>query len=188
MRAPKPLEGRTDAELLAAAARDNEAFAVFYRRHVERILRFFVARTTEPEHAADLMAETFAAAFISAGRYRAGPEPPIAWLFTIAQNKLIDARRRGKVRNRARLRIGVEPLMLEDSDLMRIDELGQAPDVDELMRELTPDERAAVRARIVDERPYSDIASELQCSPSVVRKRVSRGLTRMRSQLDRAPD
>ena len=60
--------------------------------------------------------------------------------------------------------------------------LGGRPAVS-LVEALPSDERAAVRARIVDERDYADIAAELECSESVVRKRVSRGLARVRQQL-----
>ena len=41
--------------------------------------------------------------------------------------------------------------------------------------------REAVRARVFDEQPYSAIAEQLQCSPLVARKRVSRGLATLRS-------
>jgi RNA polymerase sigma-70 factor (ECF subfamily) len=43
--------------------------------------------------------------------------------------------------------------------------------------------RAAVEARIVDEREYEEIARELQVSEAVVRKRVSRGLEALRRQV-----
>jgi RNA polymerase sigma-70 factor (ECF subfamily) len=52
----------------------------------------------------------------------------------------------------------------------------------ELLEALPSAERGAVRARIVDERSYGEIAAELRCSELVVRKRVSRGLARMREQ------
>ena len=52
-----------------------------------------------------------------------------------------------------------------------------------LVENLPEDERFAVRSRVLDERPYPEIASELRCSEMVVRKRVSRGLARMREQL-----
>lgn len=52
-----------------------------------------------------------------------------------------------------------------------------------LLAELPPDERAAVRARVIDERPYGEIARSLGCSEMVVRKRVSRGLARLRAGL-----
>jgi DNA-directed RNA polymerase specialized sigma24 family protein len=53
---------RSDEELLLLSRTDNQAFAHFYERHVEQVLRFFAHRTREPEVAADLMTETFAAA------------------------------------------------------------------------------------------------------------------------------
>jgi RNA polymerase sigma-70 factor (ECF subfamily) len=36
---------------------------------------------------------------------------------------------------------------------------------------------------VVDERDYAEIAKDLRCSEAVVRKRVSRGLARMRDQM-----
>jgi RNA polymerase sigma factor (sigma-70 family) len=54
----------------------------------------------------------------------------------------------------------------------------------ELVKTLPSDERHAVNARVVHERSYTDIAEELQCSELVVRKRVSRGLGRLRQRLE----
>jgi len=44
-------------------------------------------------------------------------------------------------------------------------------------------QRAAVRARVVDESSYAEIADRLNCSELVVRQRVSRGLSRLRDEL-----
>jgi Sigma-70 region 2 len=62
-------ETRADIELLAAAARDPAAFARFYRRHVHAVIAFFHRRTGDAELAADLTAETFAAALEGCRRY-----------------------------------------------------------------------------------------------------------------------
>lgn len=177
-------KAKTDADLLAASAADPDAFADFYRRHAERILRYFAARTSNAEAAADLMAETFASAFMSSARYRQGGEPAVAWLFAIAQRKLIDAYRRREVEARARARLALEPLVLEDSDLERIEELAGESSLDTLVADLPSHERAAVLARIVDEREYGEIATELRTSKAVVRKRVSRGLARLRTEME----
>ncbi|MGH2930562.1 MAG: sigma factor-like helix-turn-helix DNA-binding protein, partial [Solirubrobacteraceae bacterium] len=45
------------------------------------------------------------------------------------------------------------------------------------------DERAAVRARVIEEREYGEIARSLGCSEMVIRKRVSRGLARLRASV-----
>ena len=173
-----------DVDALRRTRSDPEAFAAFYRRHVERVLRYFAARTAEPELAADLMAETFAAALASAHRYRPSAGPPVAWLFGIARNVLIDSYRRGEVVAKARQRLAMEPLALDDRGLVQIDELSALPSAADLLAGLGPEEADAVRARIVDERSYEEIARELQCSTAVVRQRVSRGLARLRDTVE----
>jgi RNA polymerase sigma-70 factor (ECF subfamily) len=75
---------------------------------------------------------------------------------------------------------------LEDADLERVDELASLGDdagVERLLDQLPPEQRDAVRARVLDERSYADIAGELRCSEAVVRQRVHRGLSRMRERL-----
>ena len=176
------LASASDEELLEATRRHPEAFGVFYSRHEERVVRYFLARTGEAEVAADLAAETFAAALSSAHRFRRRPEPAAAWLFGIARNTLAMSRRRGRVEERARRRLGMPQLVLTDEVLDRIEALeGTAV---ELVGDLPPDQAEAVRARIVDERDYSEIAKDLRCSEAVVRKRVSRGLESLRHRME----
>jgi hypothetical protein len=55
----------SDEELLVASVGDEEAFAAFYRRHARPLAGFFMRRTGDGELAADLTAETFAAALAS---------------------------------------------------------------------------------------------------------------------------
>ena len=53
----------------------------------------------------------------------------------------------------------------------------------EALESLPSPQREAVRARVIDDRPYGEIAAELACSESVVRQRVSRGVRTMRERL-----
>ena len=171
----------SDDELLAAAAGDRDAFAAFYRRYERAVLAFFLRRTGDPELAADLTAEVFAAVLVACRRYRPGGGDAVAWLFGIAEHKLIDSRRRGVVADRARRRLGMAPIELGDGDLERI--ASEAGDAVALLDELPPEQREAIRARVLDDRSYEQIAYEMSCSPAVVRKRVSRGLARLRREL-----
>jgi RNA polymerase sigma factor (sigma-70 family) len=175
-----------DATLLQASAHgDAEAFAAFYRRHLASVLRFCLRQTGSREAAADLAGEVFASALAASNRYEPRHDSAAPWLLGIARNKLLDSRRRGRVEDAARRRLGIARLQIDDDDLARVDELaglGEQPALS-LVEALPADERSAVRARILDERDYSDIATELECSESVVRKRVSRGLARVRQQL-----
>lgn len=178
---------RTDGELLVATARDPEAFAVFYRRHVRGVLGFFRRRVASAEVALDLTAETFAAALEGSCRYQPRPEPARSWLYGIAWNKLHEARRRGHAEDGTRRQLGMAPIVLSDEGIERIEALASGPALD-LLERLPDDQRAAVRARVIEGRHYPEIAAELKCSPSVVRKRVSRGVKAMRAKLEAAND
>ena len=181
---------RSDEDLLAAAASDADAFGVFYQRHLTAIVRFFMARVRDPELAADLTSEAFAAALLGARRYRPGEASPRTWLYAIARHKLTDSVRRGKVEAGARRKLGIPLLAIEDDDIARIHEMAGSPvppgDALDLLSDLPDDVRAALAARVLDERDYPDIARELKCSEAVVRQRVSRGLSRLRARLEEA--
>ena len=175
----------SDAALLAAiASRDGAAFTVFYRRHVPMVLAYVLRETRDREAAADLAAEVFAAILLSAGRYAEQHESAAPWVIAIARNKLQTSLHHGRVEAKARRRLGFEAVTLEDEDLERLERIAAVGggQLVELLESLPRNERAAVRSRVLDERPDDEIAGELRCSEMVVRKRVSRGLARMREQ------
>ncbi len=137
---------------------------------------------------ADLAAETFAAALLAAPRYRPGEHPALAWLYGIAAHKLADSRRDGQVEDRAPA-TSLQRLVLEDEDLARVEECVSLPEpaLADALATLPEDQRAAVLARVVAERPYDEIAETLHCSQMVVRQRVSRGLRALRTRLEEKP-
>jgi RNA polymerase sigma-70 factor (ECF subfamily) len=179
----------SDAELLAATRTRPEAFAAFYDRYERAIVGYFMRRTGNPEIAADLTAEVFAAALGAAHRYRPQAATAAGWLFTIAHNTLSKSRRRGRVDAAARKRLGIREAPRFGPDELASVELAASDDgwLEELLGRLPSDQREAVRARVLDERDYGDIAGELQTSELVVRKRVSRGLSRLRAELEGSP-
>jgi RNA polymerase sigma-70 factor (ECF subfamily) len=178
---------RTDEQLLADTRRDPAAFAAFYRRHLDSVVRFFRARVREPELAADLAAETFAAALLGSRRYRPELAPPRAWLYAIARHKLLDSLRHGQVEDRARRKLGMQAVEMSDDDLARVEEIAAGGSALELLDDLPDDVRTALGARVLDSRDYAEIAGELRCSEQVVRKRVSRGLAQLRARLEEGP-
>ncbi|WCB96641.1 RNA polymerase sigma factor YlaC [Baekduia alba] len=173
------------ALLRRAAAGDDEAFAVFYRRHLDEVVAYLRRRVAEPELAFDLTAETFAAAVVGAASWR-GEGDPVAWLYGIARNKWRESVRRGRVEDAARLRLRLEPLELEDADLLAVEVRADAgaERLDAWLAELPEPTRRAVVGRVVEERGYGEIAAELACSEQVVRQRVSRGLAALRARIE----
>jgi len=181
--------GRSDEVLLRLTPDDPEAFAAFYRRHENAMLVFFLRRGANAEVAADLTAEVFAGALTSVRRFRPGRQPALAWLYAIANHKLSSSRRHGRVEDRARSRLGMEPIVLTDDALEAVEALADAERgtqvIADLLAQLPAGQCEALRMRIVDEREYVDIAGELLCSPAVVRQRVSRALKSLRRDLSK---
>ena len=173
----------TDNELLASTRYEPSAFGVFYARHERAVFRYHRRRTQDAELAADLCAETFAAALLSSRRYRPGPEPAVAWLFGIARNVLGRSLERGRVESRARRRLGMPRLEIDDGTVAMLERLHAGQRLGDALVHLPENERTAVLARVVDERDYPQIAADLKVSEAVVRKRVSRGLARMKEHV-----
>jgi RNA polymerase sigma factor (sigma-70 family) len=180
-------DSRTDEQLLESTPRAPEAFGVFYQRHEDAVLSYFLRRIRDPELAADLTAETFAAALLSVRRFRGGGPPAGAWLFGIARHQLGSARRRARVEDRARRKLGMPPLHLDDDVIGRVEDLQDGTKARDLLEALPSAQRAAVEGRVLDERSYLDLAEQWQCSPSVVRQRVSRGLSTLRTSMEDLP-
>lgn len=176
-------DARSDDELLKASVEDAEAFAVFYRRHAEAVLVYLRQRTGDVEMAADLTADVFAGAFEGRRRFKPRREPARAWLFGIANNLLAMNRRKQRRALAARARLGVPRIEFQDEELeraeARLSVLMRGNPLTALVDDLPPEQRAAVLARVVDERDYGDIAREMEISEALVRQRVSRGLARI---------
>jgi RNA polymerase sigma-70 factor (ECF subfamily) len=175
------LTALSDEELLLS--RELGSFAVFYRAHVDALLGFFCRRTHDAELAADLTAETFAAALAGRRRFRPEIGSATAWLYGIASKQLAYAQRRAAAERRARRRLGMERIDLVDADIERINALGEAVSARAWLERLSPDQRDAITAHVIDERGYEEIAEASHTTEEVVRKRVSRGLAAVRHRM-----
>jgi RNA polymerase sigma-70 factor (ECF subfamily) len=174
----------TDRELLEATrAGEAEAFGQFFVRHRDAVVVYLRRRTGSAELALDLMAETFAAALLSVHRGKAEKvDNGAAWLLGIARHKLLDSYRAGRAEQAARDALGVERLVADDDDLRAVDELACGPsEVVAALNRLPSAEREAVMERVLNDRAYNELARDAGQSPTVMRKRVSRGLRRLRS-------
>jgi RNA polymerase sigma-70 factor (ECF subfamily) len=79
----------------------------------------------------------------------------------------------------------VQPIAINDTDLERVEELASlSAELQALLESLPREQRDALVRRVVLDRSYEEIATELRCSESVARQRVSRGLKNLKSQLE----
>jgi len=100
------------------------------------------------------------------------------WLYTIAHRKVIDM-----VRARERRATPLAELPERPVDLPAVGDADGA--VWALIDELPPKQRTAVLLRHAADRPYSEIASVLECTEAAARQNVRAGLARVREELAR---
>ncbi|WP_419919163.1 RNA polymerase sigma factor [Candidatus Poriferisocius sp.] len=161
---------------------EDLSIGAFYEQQAEALLRYFYRRTADPDVAADLCAETFAAALENAHRYNPQRGTPAQWLYGIARNQLAMFWRRHKAGERARRRLGIPREPIDETtatELREAENLINGAEAVEALNTLPHKLRSAVVLRVVDQLGYAEIAAELGCSPGAARVRVFRGLQRL---------
>ncbi|HEX2050848.1 MAG TPA: sigma-70 family RNA polymerase sigma factor [Actinomycetota bacterium] len=175
-------------EALRRSSDEPEAFALFYDRHSEGILKYFTRRIFDVELAVDLTAETFAHAYLGRRRFRGTTdETAAAWLYRIADRQLTRYLRKGAAERRAMARLGIDVPHVGDEERRRIEELADLRPLRTALRveltRLSPEQRRALQLRVLDELPYSEVASRLNITEQAARARVSRALRNLGSAL-----
>lgn len=165
------------------------AFVAFYEHHALGVTVYFARRTFDVEAARDLAAETFAQAFENRSRFRgASTQEAAAWLYGIARHQLSRYVRRGVAGQKAVRRLGIQMPAVSSDDSERIVEMAGLAEMREQVRAafatLTPEQRAALQLRVIDDRPYPEIATRLGVSEPTARARVSRALRALASAME----
>jgi RNA polymerase sigma-70 factor (ECF subfamily) len=152
-----------------------------WRRQYGSVYRFIRRRASSREEAEDLTQEVFEAAISALGQARLDAEaPPLAWLYTVARRRLID---RFRAPARAGRRFDPEELSGQD------DERSYGPSIInallEGLRSLDDAQRRVVVMKLFEGRSFAEIAAEVGATEEACRMRLSRGLAKLRRQLER---
>lgn len=165
-------------------------FVALYRAESERVLVFCARRVLEAEAAVDLTAETFAQAYRGRRKFKGSTRPEVqAWLLTIARRQIARYLEKGRRDRALAERVGIHVPHIDPGEIEEVERRAglrelRAALVPELAR-LSADQREALRLRVVEERPYEEIADRLGVSEQTVRARVSRGLRTLQDALTR---
>src|ERR1700760_152496 len=154
------------------------------RTHSARVYRLAYRLTGNPHDAEDLTQEVFVRVFRSLGSYTPGTFE--GWLHRITTNLFLDlARRRQRIRVEG-LGQGVEgrlsggdPTPAEAFDDRHLDS-----DIQDALRELAPEYRAAVVLCDIEGLSYEEIAATLGVKIGTVRSRIHRGRGQLRAALE----
>jgi RNA polymerase sigma-70 factor, ECF subfamily len=181
-------ESRSDVELIRLAQRDSVAFRVLYERHASAMEQWIYAQTYDRTTARELLAETWAAIWLNAPRFRdednrAGTQ----WLYGIAKNLLLQYLHRHRVESKARKQLKMRSVSWDDGELdetpRRLDAEKLSPGVREAFARLTWEQQKLLGLRVVRGRTYEEVANELGISQTTARIRVAHALQMLRRVL-----
>jgi len=146
------------------------------------IYRYVRRRSFSASDAEDVTQEVFADAARALGSLEPGDAPPLAWLYTVAQRRLIDRARRTSRRREVlgdtRLEAVVEPPLeygLEVAGALRA-----------AIARLPRDQQQVVVMKLVQGRSFAEIAGVLEANEGACRMRFVRGLEQLRTFLREA--
>lgn len=166
-----------ETDLIRAAQHgDGKAFAELVRRYQRAIYRVAYALTRNASDADDLAQETFVRAYQALGRFRLG-EPIYPWLARICTNQAFTLFRRRRRRPETPLEPLVEAGMqwgADDDPARAAEEREGRQHLQRAFEKLSPEHRAVLTLRVVDDMPYESIAKTLTIPIGTVMSRLSR--------------
>lgn len=148
-----------------------------YAACVERLYRFALSRTRDPELAEDVVSETFLRAVRERSRLPAVEVARVAWLYRTASNLIVDDyRRRTREGQAARAALDLRP---PDDDVIDRPDLWRAVDT------LPEAQRLAVALRYAHGMKVVDIADAMSRSEGSVKQLLLRALRTLRRKVPR---
>ena len=181
----KAVTERADGSPAPVDLGDEDAVCAAYNAHGPELYRFVLRGLGDPGAAQDVVQETFLRAWRAADRF----DPQLAslrvWLFAIARNAMLDHARAAKVRPwQGNL---VDPPTAQHAAATTDDpseQLVRSWVVEEALRRLSEEHRAALVETHLRERPYAEVAAELGVPIGTLRSRVFYGLKALRVAMD----
>lgn len=163
-----------DAPLVAAAqGGDREALEELLRRHADRVYALCRRMTGNPDDADDAAQEAMVAVVRGLRRFD-GRSTFRTWVYRVATNACLDELRRRRRRP--------DPVEVTETDLTATATATDAPTsianrlaVDDALRRLPGEYRAAVVLRDLCDLDYAEIAAVLDVPVGTVRSRIARG-------------
>lgn len=174
-----------DAELLRRAVnRDASAYGSLYEAHLPRVYRHVRYRVPEAELAEDITSMVFLRAWQAIDRYKpVEGRPFLAWLFTIANNLIVDHHRR------ARHVVGEIDPGRHRAETPDPEASAISTDLNDrilaAIARLKPDYQLIVSLRLIEDMEYEDIARVMGKKPGALRVLLFRALATLREDLAR---
>jgi RNA polymerase sigma-70 factor (ECF subfamily) len=163
-------------EIGAVGTRSEEAF----RRHYAQVFRYLRRRLPTDHEAEELAQLVFADAARGLEGFKPGAAPMLAWLYTVAQRRLVD-----RARTLARRESVAE---LDRGRLHEVTDSEYGSNVAGALRsalaQLPDAQREVVVLKLLHGLPFAEIAERVRSTEAACKMRFARGLESVRDQLE----
>lgn len=158
----------------------REAADHLIRAHYDEIYCFVYRQTGNKEDAMDLTQSIFIAVLRALPSYRPEKASFRTWVYRIAANKVIDARRKART-----VFIPLEEVVLstEDDFVEQIHDKILLKQIEDYISCLEPEEQMVFRLRIYGEKSFREIAAAMGEAEAAVKSRYYRLIGRLRKEL-----
>ncbi len=155
----------------------EDALAVAFRRHYRQIRDYVRRRGSSYDDAEEIAQEVFAQAAAALDGLRMGSSPLVAWLYTVAQRRVVDeARRRAQAARAALVVVPPAEASRYGDDVAR--------SIRRALERLPEAQRRVVVLKLFEGRRFAEIARLLGTTEAASRMRFSRALERLRDELE----
>jgi RNA polymerase sigma-70 factor (ECF subfamily) len=176
-------DGDPDRSDVLAAQRDRAAFDVLYRRYLDRVYGYAFYQLRDHHDAEDATERTFLAALRALPEFRVEGATFRAWLFRIAHNTIVNARRSRSRRRTESLPQGMERIAPNADPASLVLEADEARRVLRAVAELPDDRRQVVLLRFVDGLSSREIGQVMDRSEGAARVLLHRALRDLAARL-----
>lgn len=177
--------GQGDAEVVEASLRDPDRFGMLYDRYAGQLHRY-AYRRVGPDHAEDVVADTFLAAFRRREQYDLARTDARPWLFGIVSREISRHHRAEKARYRAALRLGGDGESADEhAERVAAAVSAQATRGQLLvaLRRLAAGDRDVLLLVAWADLSYEEVARALEIPVGTVRSRLNRARRKVRQAL-----
>ncbi len=168
---------------------DADAWSELYDRYYPRIYAFLLTRVRDGMLAEDLAADVFVNALRAIASYEERGLGLAAWLFRIAQNRLIDHLRRAGLRSSDSLDELDQDEALADDNNPILDPTHSARlDLNHALERLSPEQRQVVHLRFIEELTSEQVAHVMGKSEPAVKIMQHRALKTLKQLMHQKSD
>lgn len=168
--------------LAIAEARDKRSFAELFEYFAPRLKALFMRRGVPGNIAEEIAQDTMLAVWCKAAQYDPAKGSAGTWIYTIARNLHVDARRREREPAALSEAVDCEPPKTPTDDLTAAEErfgvrsaLGQLPS----------EQAEVIRLSFFEEKPHPQIATALNIPVGTVKSRSRLAMKRLRMLVGR---